>query len=62
MRGISYFGGTADIMKFFDQIPRQLVYEMCQRAGMPAHILGAYRAYQETLRVRNGIAGALGKA
>ena len=61
LRQVEYCGGTADIMKFFDQIPRQLVYEMCERAGMPKQIIGAYKAYQESLAVRNGISGALGK-
>ena len=54
-RGIPYCGGTADIMKFFDQIPREMVYELCRSAGMPKCVLETYAAYQEGLVVRNGI-------
>ena len=34
-KGVPYCGGTADIQKLFDQIPRQMVYWLCERAGMP---------------------------
>ena len=34
---------------------------MCREAGMPERTLSTYQAFQEALRVRNGIAGALGK-
>ena len=57
----AFCGGTADIMKFFDQIPRELVYEMCRIAGMPSRILHTYKVYQEGLKVRNSLAGTLGK-
>ena len=37
-------GGTAEIQKFFDQIPREMVYELCQAAGMPARMLATYKS------------------
>jgi hypothetical protein len=60
--GTAYCGGTADIMKFFDQILRPLVYELLRVAGMPEPILDAYRRFQEGLKVHNSLAGSIGHA
>ena len=51
--GKHFVGGVADIAKFFDQIRRQLVYQICRAAGMPIGVLRAYEAYLEALRVYN---------
>ncbi len=58
--GTPYCGGTADIMKFFDQILMPLVYELLRVAGMPASILSTYRRFQEGLKVHNSLAGSIG--
>jgi hypothetical protein len=39
LEGTPFTGGMADIHKFFDQIQRDLVYELAELAGMPKHIL-----------------------
>jgi hypothetical protein len=56
----SYCGGAADIVKFFDQIIRELVYMLARSAGMPSKVLGAYIRYVEGLQVYNCLAGGLG--
>ncbi len=40
-----FAGAVADIMKFFDQIRRKIVYEVAKAAGMPPGILKAYQSY-----------------
>ena len=52
---------VADIYKCFDQIQRPLLYETLRKAGMPGEILGAYKKFQEAMKVRNTIAGGLGE-
>ena len=59
---IPFCGGTADVSKIFDQVLIPLVYDLAQRAGMPNGVLEAYIRFQEELRVRNTIGGAIGKA
>ena len=59
--GDSYCGGTADIMKFFKQIPREVVYRIAERTGMPSRVLDTYRRFQEELKVRNSLVGTLGE-
>ena len=54
-------GGAIDISKFFDQMPRQLIYMLARCGGMPTPIVEAYRRYQEALQMRNTIAGGIGK-
>ena len=61
IRGVPYCGGTADIMKFFDQIPRELIYALCKKAGMPRDILETYAAFQENLVIRNGVGTSVGE-
>ena len=58
--GKGYCGAVADIMKFFDQIRRQLVYRIAKAAGMPDKVLRAYRAYLEGMKVYNCLAGGVG--
>ena len=47
--GQEFAGAVADIMKFFDQIRRKLVYEVAKAAGMPPGVLKAYQAYIENM-------------
>ena len=61
MHGIKYSGGAADIFKCFDQVRREIVYKLLQEAGIPSGILHAYKDFQETLLVRNTVAGGLGE-
>ena len=56
-----FIGGAVDILKCFDQIHRDLLYALCQKAGLPARILLAYRSFHENLQAYNSIAGALGQ-
>ena len=60
LKGNAFCGAVADIMKFFDMIRRDLVYEMAKAAGMPVRILVAYRAYLENMQVYNCLAGGVG--
>ena len=53
-------GGVADIMKFFDQIVRGVVYHLAEAAGMPMGILQAYTAFAENLNLYNCLAGGVG--
>ena len=55
-------GGAVDIHKCFDQICRDLLYDILTRAGFPPRILVAYRAYHEHVAAYNAVAGALGTA
>ena len=55
--GTKYSGGAADIYKCFDQVRREIVYDLLKAAGTPQQILHAYRDFQEHLVVRNTIAG-----
>ena len=56
-----YCGGTADIAKFFDQVRRQLVYQVARAAGMPAPVLTAYHNYLDNIYVYNCLAGGIGR-
>ena len=58
--GQEFAGAVADIMKFFDQIRRKLVYEVAKAAGMPPGVLKAYQAYIENMKVYNCLAGGMG--
>ena len=60
LNGKQFIGGVADIAKLFDQIRRNLVYNICKAAGMPTGVLRAYEAYLENLKVYNCIAGGMG--
>ena len=61
LNGTAFSGGATDIWKCFDQLNRQLLYELAKRAGMPVRVLRAYIAFQESLRIHNSVAGGLGK-
>ena len=60
MMNTDFCGGVADIMKFFDQIPRRIVYNLLAVAGIPKPILAAYAAFLEDLMVHNVLAGGVG--
>ena len=55
-------GAIADIHKCFDQVQRDIVYMMAEKAGMPKRVLRAYRSFQEALEARNAVAGIMGEA
>ena len=61
LTGKKIAGGAIDISKFFDQMPRQLLYMLARQAGMPQGVLDAYQRYQEALKMRNTVAGSVGK-
>ena len=58
---ITVTGGSADIWKFFDQIPRELLYDFMRKAGMPNKVVSAYMRFHDNLDVVNALAGGLGK-
>ena len=62
LRRIDATGGAADIFKCFDQVTRELVYELLSRAGLPKKILKAYKGFQESLKAYNTVAGGVGAA
>jgi hypothetical protein len=62
LHDIGFCGGVADIMKFFDQILRNLVYKLAAAAGMPERVLTAYTNYLENMQVYNALAGGGGDA
>ena len=43
LASIPFCGGVADIVKFFDQIIREVVDTMAAYAGMPRIVLAAYK-------------------
>ena len=45
----------------FGQINRPLVYKLLKEAGLPETVLTAHKSFQESLKVRNTIAGGIGK-
>jgi len=49
--GKAYCGAVSDIMKFFDQIRRHVVYRIAEAAGMPTNVLRAYMAYIENMKI-----------
>ena len=57
MKGQELTGGAADVYKLFDQIQRDLLYEILNKAGMPAGVLGAYKIFIEGMTVYNTVAG-----
>ena len=60
LEGTPFCGGAADIHKFFDQIQRDLVYQLLQTSGMPEPIITAYKNFLENLKVYNSIGGCVG--
>ena len=62
LAGTPYTGGAADIYNCFDQIRRDVVYKLLDRAGMPKRVTHAYMNFLEALVVRNTVAGGLGEA
>ena len=59
--GIKYTGGAADIYKCFDQVRRDLVYKLLKVTGMPKRLIHAYKTFQESVMVRNTVAGGFGE-
>jgi hypothetical protein len=55
-------GGGVDIYKCFDQVVRELIYALAERAGMPTRILTAYRNYLEDMEVHFQTGGTIGSA
>ena len=55
-----FCGAAADILKFFDQIVREVVYKMASIAGMPKQVLSAYKRYVKGLKVYNCLVGGVG--
>ena len=47
-----FTGGTVDIWKCLDQIPRNMLYALATKAGMTDGILNAYRCFQEGMDTR----------
>ena len=43
LKGQEFAGGAADVYKFFDQVQRDLLFELLSAAGMPTGILAAYK-------------------
>lgn len=54
-------GGAADIFKCLDQINRPLVYKLLKEARLLGMVLTAYKSFQDSFKVRNTIAGVIGK-
>ena len=61
LSGVPYVGGMVDLVKCFDTIPRDIVYALLLRAGLPRGILRAYRSYLEGLQVLNTLEGGVGR-
>ena len=61
VHGIAFTAGAIDIAKCFDQISRDLLYEVCKNAGMPPELLDAYSRYQEGLQHYNTLMGNIGR-
>ena len=55
-------GGAADIFKCFDQVRREIIYRLLEKAGMPKQLVRTYRGFLEALTVRNTVAGGLGES
>ena len=53
-QGITVTGGSADLQKAFDEIQRDLLYDLLRKGGFPERILKAYiksrNAYSSTTR------------
>ena len=62
LMGIDVTGGACDLYKCFDQIIRELAYEILRIAGMPKQILDAYARFLDNVEVHNTVAGGIGQA
>ena len=58
--GTAFCGSAADIHKFFDELPRELLYALAEMAGMPKDILKAYKNGLDNLNIYNGIGSGIG--
>ena len=59
-KNLGFSGAASDIFKCFDQIDRDLLYQVAAAAGIPHRILTAYANFQEHLKVYNSLALGLG--
>ena len=59
-QGVSVTGGSADLRKAFDEIQRELLYELLRKGGFPERVLKTYIKFQETLLVHNAVRQGLG--
>ena len=59
--GEDLVGGSADIQKAFDEIQRDLLYDLLEDGGLPERILEPYRRFQEGLKIFNEVNGTAGE-
>ena len=61
LSGTPFAGGATDIVKCFDQIDRDLLYQLARIGGMPDAIIDTYQRFMEGLVIHNSVAGGVGK-
>ena len=61
-RKVKFTVGAVDIRKAFDQMPREIIYGILEKAGMPVQLLAAYKDFLEGLELHNSIGDGLGCA
>ena len=59
LSGTPFVGGATDIVKCFDQIDRDLLLDIAQKAGMPTPVLNTHRAFMDQLCIHNTTAGGV---
>lgn len=62
LKGEQIAGGSVDIFKRFDQLNRELIYQLALNAGMPRRILDPYMRYISHLQVRYQVGKTIGEA
>ena len=60
LTGPPFAGGATDIVKCFDQIDRDLLCVVAEKAGMPSKVLETYRSFMSPLKIHNTIVGWIG--
>ena len=61
LQGKPASGASVDIHKCFDQLVRELLYDILEEAGCPDELLIAYKSFIENLIVHNFINGHVGQ-
>ena len=61
LEGRHITGGSADVMKCFDQIQRPLLYELLRMSGLPSDFVNLYQDMLDNLQVVNNISGYIGE-
>ena len=61
LKGQTITGGSADLQKAFDQIQRDMLYELLAEAGLPKEVLEPYMRFQGGMAVYNTIGESIGK-